>query len=126
MESIFDILTSKAKVVILRTLYFQPAAIPLRQIAYLSDLQIFSVQRALTSLLDDGMVCRSERGNNVLFELNRKNPLYPTLEQFFMIEMNNRIVAEAKSYCQKAKASLDFANAADILFKRARQKRNTR
>lgn len=126
MDTVFDILTSKAKIVILRTLYFQPAAIPLRHIAYLSDLPIFSVQRALTSLLGDRIVSKSKRGNNVLFELNRKNPLYQTLEQFFMIEINNRIVAESKTYYQKAKAALDFANAANILFKRARQKRNMR
>lgn len=126
MESIFDILTSKAKVVILRTLYFQPAPVPLRHIAYLSDLPVFSVQRALASLLENGMICRSEKANNVLFELNRENALYPTMEQFFLIEMKDRIVAEAKTNYKKAKAALDFANAANILFKRARGKRNAK
>lgn len=126
METIFDILTSKAKIVILRTLYFQPAAIPLRHIAYLSNLPVFSVQRALASLLESGMVCRSERDNNVLFELDRDNSLYPTMEQFFIIEMKDRIANEAKTHFKKAKAALDFANAANILFKRVRQKRNVK
>lgn len=124
MDTIFDILTSKAKVIILRTLYYQPHAIPLRHIAYLSDLPIFSVQHAIKSLLDNRIISRRKKGNNVLFELNRKNPFYTTLKQFFIIEINNRIVAEAKLYYQKAQETLAFANAANILFKRARQKRN--
>jgi DNA-binding transcriptional ArsR family regulator len=123
VNSVFDILTSKAKAIILRTLYFQPKAIPLRHIAYLSDLPIFSVQHAIKSLLDNGIVSRKKEGNNVLFELNRGNPLYTTLQQFFIIELNNRIVADAKIYYHKAKAALDFANAANILLKRVRQKR---
>ena len=126
MESVFDILTSKARVLILRTLYFQPAAVPLRYIAYLSDLPVFSVQRALASLLEDGMVCRSESGNNVLFELNKDNPLYPTMEQFFLIEMKDRIANEARSHFKKAKAALEFADAANILFKSARRKRKVK
>ena len=126
MNTIFDILTSRAKVIVLRTLYFQPAATPLRHIACLSDVPIFSVQNALTSLMDSGIVIRSKRDNNVLFELNRKSPAYNALEQLFIVELNNRITAEANTYYQKAKAALKFADAAHILFRRARQKRNVK
>lgn len=126
MDTVFDIFTSRAKAVILRTLYFQPGAIPLRHIAYLSNISLFSVQRALTSLLNDGIVHRSKRDNNILFELNKINPLYPTLAQFFTIEANNRIAVEAKTYYRKARAALEFAHAAHILFRRARQKRRVK
>lgn len=110
----------------MRTLYFQPQAIPLRHIAYLSSLPIFSVQHAIKSLLESRILHKREEGNNVLFEINRKSLLYATLEQFFIIELNNRIVAEAKTYYQKAKAVLNFANTANALLKRARQKRNSK
>lgn len=124
MNDIFDIFTSKARVKILRTLYFQLQAIPLRHIAYMSDLPIFSVQNAVKSLLNDKIISETKEVNYVLFELNRRNPFYALLEQFFIIEINNRICMEAKTYYQKARQALEFANAANTIFKRAKQKRN--
>jgi len=123
VKDIFDILTSRARVKILRTLYFQLQPIPLRHIAYISDLPIFSVQNAIKSLSGDGIVNRRNSDNCVLFELNKKDPLYPVLEQFFIIEINNRIFTEAKTYYQKARQTLEFANAANIIFRHAKRKK---
>lgn len=121
MKSIFDILTSKAKVMILRTLYFQEQAIPLRHVSLISDLPVFSVQNAIDSLLSEKLVDKTEKDNNVLFELNKKHPLYDILEQFFIIEINNRIRLEAASFYRKAKQALRFASDANIIFKRAKR-----
>ena len=126
VDNIFDIFSSKARVKILRTLYFQPQPIPLRHIAYISDIPVFSVQTAIILLLDEKMLNRTEKGNYVLFELNRDHPLYAVLEQFFIIELQNRIQTESKTYCHKAKLLLEFVNSANIIFQRTKKKRNVR
>lgn len=122
MQDISDIFTSKARVKILRTLYFQLQPTPLRHIAYISDLPIFSVQNATKSLLSDKIINKREKENYILFELNKKHPLYTVLEQFFIIEINNRISREAQTYFQKAKQALEFANAANIIFTYAKKR----
>lgn len=123
MKTIFDVLTSKARIMVLRTLYLQGEAIPLRHLSAISGLPVFSVQNAIEPLLDETLIIRSEEGNNVLFELNKKHSLYITLKQFFIIEMNNRILLEAQLFCQKAKQVLAFAAAADVLFRRVKRMR---
>jgi len=110
---------------ILRTLYYQKRAIPLRHVSSISNLPVFSVQNAIHSLMDDNLIIRTEKDNNVLFELNQEHLLYNILEQFFNIETNNRISLEAKLFCQKARATLEFANTANIFFRRVKQKRIT-
>lgn len=123
MKTIFDIFTSRARVMILRTLYFQENPIPLRHLSLISGLPVFSVQNAVGSLLDEKIIRRAEKGNNVLFEINKEHHLYNILEQIFIVEMNFRICFEAKLFCLKAKRALGFANAAGVIFKRARQKK---
>lgn len=123
MKSVFDILTSRARSVILRTLYFQSEPIPLRHISAISGLPVFSVQNAVDSLLTEHVIKRSEKDNNVLFELNREHFLYSVLEQFFIIEMNSRIRLEAGSFHEKARLVLEFAAAANSMFQCAKQKR---
>lgn len=123
MKNIFDIFTSKARVMILRTLYYQKQAIPLRHVSSISNLPIFSVQNAINSLADEKLIIKTEEDNNILFELNKEHPLYGILEQFFTIEINNRICREAGLFYQRARQTLEFASAANIIFKRAKQKR---
>lgn len=117
MKTVFDIFTSKSRAVILQTLFFQKRPIPLRHISSISDIPIFSVQNAVNSLLNENLISKTEEDNNVLFELNKKHPLYNVLEQIFTIEMSARIRLEAKQFCQKAKQVLEFANAVGIIFK---------
>ena len=126
MKNIFDILTSRAKIMILRTLYFQEQAIPLRHLSLISSLPVFSVQNATNPLLEETIISRIEKDNNVLFALNKKHPFYKILEQFFIIERNNRIHLEAKLFYQKARQVLKFAAAANIVFRRAKLRRNFR
>lgn len=124
MNNFIDIFSSKARVRILRTLYFQPQAIPLRHIAYISDLPVFSVQNAVGSLLEDEIINSLKKDNCVLFKLNKSSPFYTVLEQFFTIEINNRIRMEAKTFYQKAREALAFADAANIIFRHAKKKRS--
>lgn len=122
METAFDIFSSKARGRILRTLYFQHRPTPLRHIALISDLPVYSVQKALDSLLTEEIVCRHEKGNNVLFELNKHHPLYSILEQLFITEAKTRIRMAAAMLPNKARHSLEFASAAKILLNHTRKR----
>ena len=123
MKNVFDIFTSRARALILRTLYFQKEHIPLRHISAISNLPVFSVQNAVTPLVDEKIIKRIEKDNNVLFELNKEYPLYSVLEHIFIVEVNNRISLEAAAFYERAVQILEFATAANIIFKRAKQKR---
>jgi DNA-binding transcriptional ArsR family regulator len=124
VKNILEIFTSRARVLILRTLYFQEDPIPLRHVSEISNLPVRSVQNALNALLEEAIINRSEKDNNTLFELNKEHASYDVLEQIFILEMNARIYSEAASFCQKAKRALEFASAANTIFKRAKQKRS--
>lgn len=123
VKNILDIFTSRARVLILRTLYFQEQPIPLRHVSEISGLPIFSVQNAVASLLEEKLISKTEKDNNVLFKLNQEHSLYNVLERIFILEMNARICSEAISFYQKAKRALEFANTATTFFKRAKKKR---
>lgn len=122
MLNIFDIFTSKARVKVLRTLAFQVEAMPLRLIASVSDLPVFSVQNALNSLCLDGVVIRTAKENNVLFELNKTSDMYELLMQFFILEANYQISREAKKNFQKAARVLAFASSAGAIFQSAKKR----
>ncbi len=121
MKRIFDLFTSSAKIGVLRTLCFQSCPIPLRHVASFSDQHVFSVQKALRSLVADGMVIMTERDNNVLFEMDKKNARYDLLRQFFILEAHSRIREEAERYSAKAVRALKLANGAAVLLKQARR-----
>lgn len=122
MKTVFDIFTSKARGRILRTLYCQHQPIPLRHVSLISDLPVYSVQKALDSLLAENIVCRHEKENNVLFELDRQHPFYPVFEQLFITEMKTRIRMAAEMLHHKARQSLEFANTARTLLHRTRKR----
>lgn len=121
VKTTFDIFSSKARGRILRTLYFQHNPTPLRHVALISDLPVYSVQKALDSLLTEAIVCRHEKGNNVLFELNKHHPLYAILEQLFITEMKTRLRINAEKLHQKARQSLKFANTTKTLLRHPRK-----
>lgn len=122
MKTVFDIFTSKARGRILRTLYCQHTPTPLRHVALISNLPVYSIQKALDALLAEEIVSRREMGNNVLFELNKEHLLYPILKQLFITEMKTRIHMAAEMLHHKARHSLEFANAARVLLHRTRKR----
>lgn len=126
VNDVFDILSSRARALVLRTLFLQSNAIPLRHIAYISGLAVFSVQKALAGLLADDVIRRRDAGNCTLFELNRDAPFYPLLQQFFIAEMNHRIMIESGALGEKAKFALGLASSAAALFNRAKRKQRAK
>lgn len=122
MLNISDIFTSKARVRILRTLAFQGEPLPLRHIAAVSDLPVFSVQNAAQSLTADGILLKTERENNVLFELDKNSEIYDLLLQIFLLEARYRISKEARKNFRKAARVLEFANSASAIFRSAKKR----
>jgi DNA-binding transcriptional regulator GbsR (MarR family) len=120
METVFDIFTSRARGRILRTLYFQKTPIPLRHVALISDLPVYSVQNALATLRDEEIIHRIDMDNNALFELNTKHPFYPILTQLFTAETNAKIQQAAELSQHKAEHCLNFASSTQKLLRRAK------
>jgi len=118
MYDIFTAFSSKAKIQILRTLYFQPEAIPLRHISYLSNLPLYSVQNALKPLLKNKLIIKKKRNHYVLFQINKNNPLYDLLKKFFIDETTFQIEQEAKNFHQRAVHVLAFAHETHEFFNR--------
>lgn len=120
MIDFFDIFSSKAKIKILRTLYYQECAISLRQIAYISELPVFSIQNALKDLLREKIIKKRKKGNRLMIQINKESEYYNFLKELFCIEEKSRIAAEAKQFDQKAKNVLMFANSANNFFERVK------
>jgi len=78
--SIAAALFGKTKRSILAALYVQPhRAFYLRELARAAGTAASSIQRELTTLVEAGIVERSERGNLVYFQANARSPVYEEL-----------------------------------------------
>lgn len=120
MKNLLSLFSSKAKADVLRVLVRQAHPIALRHIAALSDSPLFSIQRALTALVDEHILIRQESGSYVLFGLNQQHPFYPFLIRIFDLETECQIAQTAHQYDNKARRSLDFSRTARRLFKGVR------
>lgn len=120
MFDVTDLFSSKAKVKVLRTLFYQSAPLPLRQIAALAGSPLFSVQRALKQLVDEDLLIRKKKGRYTLFSLNPDHVYYSFLAQLFDLEMKSRIAFSSRGYEQKAKEVVDFSRSTRDLFEKVR------
>ncbi len=113
MVDFTQIFASKARIKTLRTLYYQESPLPLRHVAVLSQMPLFSVQRVLNQMVAEKMVSQKKQKNYRLFSLNRKHQSYPFLAGLFELEMKNQIPAR---HDKKAHNLLDFImNAQELI-----------
>lgn len=117
MQNPLSLFSSKARADALRVLTRQAHPIALRHIAALSDSPLYSIQRALTALVDEHILIRQESDAYVLFSLNRHHPFYPFLATIIDLESECQIALMAKQYDNRAQRSLDFSRTARKLFK---------
>ncbi len=122
MRECLDIFSSKAKIKILRTLYYQCDPIPLRQIAYISGLAVFSVQHALKQLEKDHLILKRKKHKHTVYEINRKSAYYNFLNNLFLIEMKHTISTRAEHYHKKAHKTLLFIQSTLNLFQTIKRK----
>ena len=122
MRECLDIFSSKAKIKILRTLYYQCDPIPLRQIAYISGLAVFSVQHALKQLEKDHLILKRKKHKHTVYEINRKSAYYNFLNNLFLIEMKHTISTKAPGYDKKAHKTLLLSNQLLTFSKRSKER----
>lgn len=120
MLDIASIFSSRARYQVIRTLYHQVAPLCLRHIAYLSETSLYSVQRVLHQLVDEGLLIRKKEGLQTLFSINRQNQFDTFLTHFFDLEMKSVIAASSTDYQKRAKSSLHFSCSALGVMKGAR------
>lgn len=116
------IFSSRAKYLVLRVLSIQSQPIPLRHIAYLTELPVFSVQTALKQLAAERVVNRSRRKRFVLFMLNPMKEGVELIKDFFSMLRKADIEQRAKTYHEKANSVLTFSAEMHEIFSKARAK----
>src|SRR3990167_866430 len=120
MGSLDSIFSSVAKIKILRTLCRQSLPLSLRRIAAVSELPVFSVQRALQQLQDEKWVVRKKAQNRVLFLLNSRHEAYDFIHAVFDLEIHRHLEMRTHQYTAKAKAALTFADSAQNFFRKTK------
>lgn len=121
MLDLSEIFSSRATTKILQTLNQQQSAIPLRHIAYLSGLPLFSVQRALKQLVQKKIIKRKNKNNYSLFTLNPSHPCYVFLSKIFVLENQYKIHAKSKSFNKIAQNVILFCADAGYLLNQAKK-----
>ncbi|MFH1727142.1 MAG: helix-turn-helix transcriptional regulator [Pseudomonadota bacterium] len=124
MISVFDIISSSAKIKILRTLFYQNIEISLRQLAVLSDLQVNSVQHGIKQLLKENVITEKRKKNLRLFRINKTSSYYTLFIILFTKEMEERIRSNSSTYNNKARSILNFSNSSIKLLKKAKKDKN--
>lgn len=112
--------SSPARILALRALFCAQAPLPLRHVAYLTRAPLFSIQRALEQLAEEGLVLWTKKKNYRLFSLNHNHPSFPYLGRIFEIEREGQI-ARSNRYDQRAKDLLAFIDGAGHLLKVAKR-----
>jgi DNA-binding IclR family transcriptional regulator len=104
-DSIDLILSSAAKLKILKVLNNQSTPLRLRQIAYLSELPVRSVQLALKSLLEAKVLAAKKGAGIKAFILSREHALYP-----FIADICEALERQAiRESSQSARNAADYA-----------------
>lgn len=117
MLDIAHIFSSRARAKVLRTLYYQEAPLPLRQVAYLAQMPLFSIQRVLKQMAEEKLVTRKKQKQYRLFSLNRTHAFYSFLAELFDLERRYDASFLSSRFDRKAKNLLDFVSATRDLFR---------
>ncbi len=113
-----NIFSSRSKYIVLRVLVRHELPLSLRQIAYLSEESLFSVQRSLKQLVDENLITRKAEGHRVLFSTNHDHSYYPILKELYLLEARVNS-SKSPNLDKKAKSVLQFASETHDLIQRA-------
>ena len=92
----------------------------LRQITYLSEQSLFSVQRSLKSLVLEDLIVRKAEGQRVLFSVNQQHAYYEFIKELYALEMKVRLSIKPKNLDKKAQSVLQFSRDAHALIQGVR------
>src|SRR6202043_2563920 len=84
-QSIADLLFGQTRRSVLTLLYgHADETFYLRQIARLVERSVGAVQREVRQLSDAGLITRNVRGNQVLYQVNPKSPVFKELKSLIL------------------------------------------
>ncbi len=104
------IFSSRAKYLVLRVLALHTQPVPLRHVAYLAELPVFSVQVALKQLLKDKLIKRNEKKRFVVFTLNQLHECFVFIRKVFALERETIFEKPTKYDHKHAQSALVFAD----------------
>lgn len=116
MVMLHHVFSSMAKIKVLRTLYDQSQGMSLRQVAFVSELPVYSAQRALQQLLDENWLTKKPVKNRIYFSLNTGHNSYSFLHAVFDLEKNTKVQERSASYTERAQSALEFADSSLTFF----------
>ncbi len=124
MKSLGMLLNSAGKTEILRALVYQPGPVGLRQVARIAGVHPHSAERALASLIREGLVKRRTVGNGVRYNLERGHEAAQVLESVFTVAVNGFTQVRCRTLSERSKSILPFIAQARRMITRARESRH--
>jgi hypothetical protein len=119
MDKSADIFSSKTRVRILRTLFYQQR-MPLRHIAYFVGGAVYAVQYALKKLVTEKIVLHVYDKKHILYRLNKTHRAYPFIQHVFEGELHMEINSRSRLYNIKASSIISFCDSSRKLLSQAR------
>lgn len=121
MVDFSTIFSSRAKYLVLRVLALHTQPVPLRHVAYLAELPVFSVQVALKQLMKDRLIKRNEKKSFVVFKLNQMHVCSEFIKKVFMLEREMLFEKPTIHDHERAQSTLVFADEMIELFAKVKK-----
>ncbi len=99
-------------------MYYSADFLPLRHIAYIAQLPVFSVQYALLQLHKQKIIVKKKHKRFALFKLNPNHPYVDLLAQLFEADTALQLQSDAKTYTNDARQALQFIHSAQAVFRK--------
>lgn len=107
------ILSSRAKFQVLQVLSTVEEGTSLRNIERLTGLAIRSVQIAVKSLVEAGVLEKKQKGRRILIRMNSQHVFFEALRDVFSVLQKHRLQFMANQHSEKAKDVLAFSSDVD-------------
>lgn len=117
-------MNSEGKTEILRALVYQPGPVGLRQVARIAGVHPHSAERALASLIREGLVKRRTARNGVRYELERGHEVAQVMESVLAVAANGFTQVRCRTLTERSKSILPFITQARRMIIRARESRH--
>ena len=121
MFDLDQIFSSKAKIKVLRVLYYHSEPLLLRHVARIADLPVYSIQRALKQLLDDQIIIKKKKKHYTYYTLNKNHPSYEFIVDIFKLQIEYQGRSRSKLYHDKAKRVLKFSDSSIKMLRKAKK-----
>ncbi len=126
MKRLDQLFSSAARTAVLNVLAFQPGSISLRKTARIARIHLYSAERALAALVDEGVVQRQQHGNTCRHALHPTDPAALMVRAAVKAAADAAISARNHEWQARAKQILPFMHEAEGMLLAARISTQTR